>query len=204
MWGWLSTTQISQRVCWVSTLVGTQKLPGHGNSGNWLLIALLEQGWGEPDDLQRFFASSNIIDFCDLPLQSIESFKISQSEMYHFQSNAAFPVEWNDVLQAFIPPRPIRLLWLHYLFKLWCFCPKIFLFLSSTDRAHYLHISRAASLNGANTSTALMRWGFQKDFLKLWLQTRCLFSVVCWLVALPWSLKQQSRRAWRFWEQAMQ
>lgn len=49
-----------------------------------------------------------------------------------------------------------------------------------------------------------MKWGFQKDFLKLWLQIRCLFSVVCWLVALPWSLKQQSRRARRFWEQAMQ
>lgn len=49
-----------------------------------------------------------------------------------------------------------------------------------------------------------MKWDFQKDFLKLWLQTRCLFSVVCWLVALPWPLKQQSRRAGRFWEQAVQ
>lgn len=49
-----------------------------------------------------------------------------------------------------------------------------------------------------------MKWDFQKEFLKLWLQSRCLFSVVCWLVALPWLLKQQSRRAQRFWEQAMQ
>lgn len=56
-------------------------------------MALLEQGWDEPDDLQGFFLSSAIPDFCDLPLQSVESFKNSQTELYHIQSNETFPVE---------------------------------------------------------------------------------------------------------------
>lgn len=84
-------------------------MPGHGNLDNWPFMALLEQGWDEPDDLQGFFLSSAIPDFCDLPLQSVESFKNSQTELYHIQSNETFPVEWDDVLQVFIPARPIRL-----------------------------------------------------------------------------------------------
>lgn len=200
--GWLSTAQVSQRGCWVSILVDARKLPGQQlgqlsfNGSVWAGV-----GWNRwsPEVLStlshsRILWSASSVRWI---FQYFPKRNVSFSQVQHFLLNGMTFYRFSF--------QQDQLDYSNFKWNSNCDVSTPTFFNSEVQLIEcYLHSSGAASLNSTNTSIALMKWDFQKDFLKLWLQSRCLFSVVCWLVALPWSLKQQSRRAWFFWEQAMQ